>query len=138
MSEDIRTVGAISCKIIALLIFMFLDMTLGALMLFSDNTEKMMSKSRKEMNPNHDEELVMILGTFVFPGVQFALQLCLFFWYFSLIWKTFMFRYTLMGKLRETFYWAINIAVLNGVLFLAATGLRIVSILLCITSCLKF
>jgi len=46
-SEDIRSAGQISCKIVAFLIFMIIDMTLGALMLFMDNTEGLMSASRK-------------------------------------------------------------------------------------------
>ena len=126
-SEDIRSAGQISCKIVTFLIFMVLDMSLGCLSLFMDNSEKLMSESRKGDNPNWDSELVLILGSFVFPGVQFGLQLCLMFWYFSLIWKTFMFRFTVLDKLYETFRWLINFAILNFLSFLAATGYRTVS-----------
>ena len=128
-SEDIRSAGQISCKIVTFLIFMVLDMSLGCLSLFMDNSEKLMSESRKEDNPNWDSELVLILGSFVFPGVQAGLQLCLMFWYFSLIWKTFMFRFTVLDKLYETFRWLINFAMLNLVSFIAATVYRTVSVI---------
>ena len=128
-SEDIRSAGQISCKIVTFLIFMVLDMSLGCLSLFMDNSEKLMSESRKGDNPNWDSELVLILGSFVFPGVQFGLQLCLMFWYFSLIWKTFMFRFTVLDKLYETFRWLINFAILNFLSFLLATVYRTVSVI---------
>ena len=64
-----------------------------------------------------------------------GLQLCLAFWYFALVWKTFMFRFTVLDKLRETFYWLGNFAVLNFVTFLVAAGLRLVSIVTCISHC---
>ena len=128
-SEDIRSAGQISCKIVTFLIFMVLDMALGGLSLFMDNSEKLLSESREEDNPNWDSALVLVLGTFVFPGVQFGLQLCLMFWYFSLIWKTFMFRFTVLDKLYETFRWLINFAILNFISFLLATVYRTVSII---------
>ena len=126
-SEDIRSAGQITGKIVTFLIFMTLDMSLGCLSLFMDNTESLMSNSLKLDNPNWDSGLVFILGVFVFPGVQFALQLCLIFWYFSLIWKTFMFRFTVLDRLYETFRALIWFAVLNFFTFLVATTLRVVS-----------
>ena len=128
-SEDIRSAGQIGCKIATFLIFMFLDMGLGCCSLFMDNTVgNLMVESRKEFNQNVDWNIVQILGVFVFPGVQVALQLCLIFWYFSLIWKTFAFRFTVLDRLYETFRTLICLAILNIVSFLLATVLRLVSI----------
>ena len=129
-SEDIRSAGQISGKVVTFLIIMVVDMSLGLLSLFADNSEKLMSESVEKEHPGWDPELVLILGVFVFPGVQFALQLCLLFWYFALIWKTFMFRFTVLNRLYETFRLLIWLAMLNFLTFLLATGLRLVSIAL--------
>ena len=128
-SEDIRSAGQISCKIATFLIFMTIDMALGSLSLFMDNSEALMADDRKKSNPNWDSELVVILGSFVFPGVQVALQLCLVFWFFSLIWKTFMFRFTVLDKLYETFRWLINLLIANFCVFLVAAVWRGVSVI---------
>ena len=130
-SEDIRSAGQISCKIATFLIFMTVDISLGCLSLFMDNDVDggLFAKPRKDANPNWDPDLVLILGSFVFPGVQVGLQLCLVFWYFSLIWKTFMFRFTVLDKLYETFRWLSNLLVANLVVSLVAAGCRLVSVI---------
>ena len=49
-----------------------------------------------------------------------------------------MFRFTVLDKLRETFYWLGNFAVLNFVTFLVAAGLRLVSIVIRMSQFVQF
>ena len=133
-AEGLMSAGGLSKKIVSFLILVCIDIFLSCYIVFIDLSENL--SSDKNVNAPFDTSADKGFASAI-SALQLVLHFCLIFWYFFLIWKTFMFRYTLMGKLRETFYWAINIAVLNGIFFLGATGLRIVSILLCMTSCLS-
>ena len=95
MTDDIRSDGAICGKVLFFLFFMLVDFAMGSLALFMDNSESLMTESRLDLNPNYksEKELAAILGMFVFLGVQMGVQLLNFFWYFSLIWKTFLFKF---------------------------------------------
>ena len=53
MTDDIRSDGAIGGKIIFFLFFMIVDFTMGSLFLFTDNTERLMTDARLDLNPNY-------------------------------------------------------------------------------------
>ena len=115
MTDDIRSDGAIGGKIIFFLLFMFIDFTMGSLALFMDNTEGLMTDARLDLNPNYrgQRDLAAILGMFVFPAVQMGVQICNIFWFFSLIWKTFLFKFAALDKLGQQFQGVIWLLTLN-------------------------
>lgn len=55
------------------------------------------------------------------------MQFCLIFWFFFLVWKTFLFRFGLLGKLMKKEFPILLIVPINFLLFLAETALRAVS-----------
>ena len=58
-------------------------------------------------------------------GVQFVTHFCLIFWFFFLVWKTFLFRFSLVKKLLNNLP-VLKIIPLNFTLFLVEKGYRCV------------
>lgn len=74
---------------------------------------------------NHNIGLDKIL-VFVLTGIQAALYIALVFWFFFLIWKTFPFRYGLLGNLMKEVPILVATPIFI-VLYLVEKFLRIVS-----------
>jgi hypothetical protein len=56
------------------------------------------------------------------------MHFCLIFWFFFLVWKTFLFRFGLLGMLMKKEFPILLVVPLNFILFLIETGLRMVTI----------
>ena len=55
------------------------------------------------------------------------MHFCFIFWFFFLIWKTFLFRFGLVGRLMKREFPILIIVPLNFIAFIVETGLRVVS-----------
>ena len=58
--------------------------------------------------------------------IQLIMHFCLIFWFFFLIWKTFLFRFGLLGRLMKREFPILLVVPFNFLLFLAETGIRVV------------
>ena len=82
--------GGLSRKIVTFLVLMLADIFFSCYIIFIDLSKTLgSSKSvNAPFNLAGDATLATILS-----GVQIIVHFCLIFWYFFLIWKTFMFRF---------------------------------------------
>lgn len=62
-------------------------------------------------------------------GLQALVQICYMFWYFFLVWRTFLFRFGLLGKLLKHEFPVTLFLPLNFLLFLIERGIRVVTLL---------
>ena len=56
------------------------------------------------------------------------MHFCLIFWFFFLIWKTFLFKFGLVGKLMKREFPILLLVPFGFLLFIIETGLRVVSL----------
>ena len=107
----------------AFLIIMSADVICSSLIMFCDmDSRQVLSKASVN---KHNIKLDKIL-VFVFSGICAALYIALVFWYFFLIWKTFPFKFGLLGTLMKKVPILIAMPFFI-VLFFAEKFLRIVS-----------
>ena len=59
--------------------------------------------------------------------LQVVMHFCFIFWFFFLIWKTFLFKFGLVGKLMKREFPILLVVPFNFVFFLIETFLRVVS-----------
>lgn len=99
------------------------DVICSSYLMFCDMDSKQVY-SKLSVN-NHNIGLDKIL-VFVLTGIQAALYIALVFWFFFLIWKTFPFRYGLLGNLMKEVPILVATPIFI-VLYLVEKFLRIVS-----------
>ena len=99
------------------------DLYMSSLVMFSDmdSGQVASNQSYNGHNTKRDRNDVFIVS-----GVQVVLYLVLLFWYFFLIWKTFLFRFGLLGQLIKDFPVIVGMPIFFGI-FVAERGARIVS-----------
>mgnify|MGYP006922980497 CR=1 FL=1 len=121
-SEGLMSAGGLSKKIISFLILMLLDIFLSSYIVFIDMSDYLAS----DKNPNAPHA-GQETDFFMLSGLQAILHFCLIFWFFFLIWKTFMFRFGLLRKLAGMFP-ILYIAPVNFLAFAFERALRYVSL----------
>lgn len=94
--EQKVTAGMLNGRMWAFLIIMSADVICSSMLMFYDMDSKQVV-SKESMN-KHNVKLDKIL-VFAFSGICAALYIALLFWYFFLIWKTFPFKFGLLGTL---------------------------------------
>ena len=120
-AEGLMSAGGLSKKIISFMIIMTLDIFLSCYIIFIDMSDYLAS----ENNPNapfssQSDQFFML------SGAQALLHFLLIFWFFFLIWKTFMFRFGLLRKLAGMFP-ILYLAPVNFLAFAFERALRYVS-----------
>lgn len=122
-AEGLMSAGGLSKKIVSFLILVVLDTFFSVYVLFIDLSKSM--ASRRNVNYPFDEDAENGLAT-ILSGVQLLLHFVFIFWYFFLIWKTFMFRFGLVRKLASIFP-ILYLAPVNFLAFTFDRALRYVS-----------
>ena len=120
-SEGLMSAGGLSKKIISFLILMTLDVFFSSYIVFIDMSDYLAD----DKNPNAPFSS-QAMSFFMLSGVQAILHFCLIFWFFFLIWKTFMFRFGLLRKLAGMFP-ILYLAPINFLAFAFERALRYVS-----------
>ena len=120
-AEGLMSAGGLSKKIVSFLILMILDIFISCYILFVDLGGKLGSDNNVNAPFPGEKDIGIILS-----GVQLVFHFCLIFWYFFLIWKTFMFRFGLLKKLAGIFP-ILYLAPVNFLAFAFERALRYVS-----------
>ena len=97
-AEGLVSAGGLSKKIFSFLILITLDIFLSVFMVFVDLSGDMGSSA----SPNAPHENWKDFGI-IGSAAQLVIHFLLIFWYFFLVWKTFMFRFGLLSKLAGIF-----------------------------------
>ena len=97
-SEGLMSGGGLSKKIISFMTLMTGDIFLSCYIVFIDMSDYLASDKNPNAPFGSQDQFFFMLS-----GVQAVLHFCLIFWFFFLIWKTFMFRFGLLRKLAGMF-----------------------------------
>ena len=122
-AEGLMSAGGLSKKIVSFLILVCIDIFLSCYIVFIDLSENL--SSDKNVNAPFDTSADKGFASAI-SALQLVLHFCLIFWYFFLIWKTFMFRFGLLRKLAGLFP-ILYLAPLNFLAFTFERALRYVS-----------
>merc|ERR1719458_802121 len=119
-AEGLISAGGLSRKLITFLVLMLIDIFFSSYVIFIDMSKKLGSNKNVNAPFNKDGDATMAT---IFSGVQVLVHFCLIFWYFFLIWKTFMFRFGQIRKLVK-FFPVLYLAPLNSLAFFFERALR--------------
>ena len=117
---DQVSAATLTGKISVLLIIIAADLAITSAVLFCDSYSGINSKE----NPNKVQGQSVFLFLVIGSAVQVILHLMLVFWFFFLVWKTFLFRFGMLKKLLQEMP-VLLFMPLNFLLFLAERILRI-------------
>ena len=121
-AEGLMSAGGLSKKIVSFLVLVLLDIGFSSYIIFIDISKKLASsKNVNEHDVNSEVTIAIILS-----GVQLLVHFLLIFWYFFLVWKTFLFRFGKLSKLSSQFP-ILYLAPLNFLAFTFDRALRYVS-----------
>ena len=121
-AEGLMSAGGLSKKIVSFLILITLDIFLSMFVIFVDMSGDMGS----DLNTNSPFTSLKDFGM-IGSAVQLVIHFMLIFWYFFLVWKTFMFRFGLLKKLASIFP-ILYLAPINFLAFCFERALRYVSL----------
>ena len=82
--------GGLSRKIVTFLVLMLCDIFFSSYIIFIDLSKRL--GNDKNVNAPFNKGADAAMAT-ILSGVQIVVHFSLIFWYFFLIWKTFMFRF---------------------------------------------
>ncbi len=111
-------------KIVIFYILMIGDIYISYHMLFIDFDDSVRDNQNVNKDDRDDEQDKV--GGFFLNGLQALIQIAMFFWFFFLIWKTFLFRYTLMKALCKEFVFFFILLPINFSVFFVERMLRLV------------
>ena len=120
-AEGLLSAGGLWKKIISFLVFCTVDLSISCYIVFIDMGDSLASENSENAPFSSEKGNALIM-----TAVQFILRFCLIFWYFFLIWKTFMFRFGLIKKLLREFP-ILYLAPLDFLVFTIERALRYVS-----------
>ena len=123
-AEGLMSAGGLSKKIVSFLLLTILDTFFSVYIVFID-LSKTLAHPKSENAPfslGSENDLATLVS-----GLQLVLHFVLIFWYFFLIWKTFMFRFGLVRKLASIFP-ILYLAPVNFLAFTFDRALRYVSL----------
>jgi len=122
-AEGLTSAGGLTRKLVTFLILCIIEVALSVFVHFIDLSKSMGSDKNpnKPFNPGNENTLVIFM-----TGAQTILHFILIFWYFFLVWKTFMFRFGMIRKLADIFP-ILYLAPVNFLLFVFERALRYVS-----------
>ena len=89
-AEGLMSAGGLSKKIVSYLALMSLDIFFSTFIIFLDLSKTLASDKNVNAPFNSDGDASMVA---ILSGIQMVVHFLLIFWYFFLIWKTFMFRF---------------------------------------------
>ena len=122
-AEGLMSAGGLSRKIVTFIVLMTLDIFFSCYIIFIDLSKRL--GSSKSVNAPFDKNADSMFASLL-SGIQIIVHFCLIFWYFFLIWKTFMFRFGQLRKLASLFP-ILYLAPLNFLAFTFERALRYVS-----------
>jgi len=122
-AEGLLSAGGLSKKIVSYLILIAIDTFFSTYILFIDLSRNLPSDLNANAPFNMGAEVLLV---HIFSGVQLFIHFTIIFWFFFLIWKTFMFRFGQLRKLAG-FFPVLYLAPLNFLAFTFERALRYVS-----------
>ena len=121
-AEGLVSAGGLSKKIVSYLIVLCLDLFISVFVVFIDVSNQLKSDNNPNAPFGRDDEMIFM----ALSALQLVLHFVLIFWYFFLIWKTFMFRFGELKRL-ASYFPILYLAPLNFLFFVFERALRYVS-----------
>lgn len=121
--EQKPTAGSLHGKMWSLLVIMTIDMVCNSWIMFCDMDSGQVADPTKISKSARNADKILV---FVLSGIQVVLYLALLFWFFFLIWRTFPFRFGLIGRLIKEVPIVVLVPIIMAVL-LIEKFLRLVS-----------
>lgn len=123
-AKEQQTASSLHGKMWSILVIMTVDMVCNSWIVFLDMDSKQVANPSQITNSQVNADKITV---FVLTGVQVVMYLALMFWFFFLIWRTFPFRFGLIGRLLKEVPIVILVPVIM-VIFLVEKFLRLVSV----------